>query len=225
MLELTPNLAARSGRPLLLCLGAHADDLEIGCGATVSQLLRRYPRARVEWVVLSGRGPRQREARRAAAAVLRRAGQAHVAVHTFRDGYFPTERGAIKDLFESLKQRIKPDLILTHAGGDGHQDHRLVHELTWNTFRDHMILEYEIPKYDGDLGRPQFFVPLSAAAARAKVALLLRHFATQRPRRWFTAETFLALMRLRGIECNAPGGYAEAFYCRKAVLGLKGTRA
>lgn len=225
MLELTPNLPARRGRPLILCLGAHADDLEIGCGATVPQLLRRYPRARVEWVVLSGHGPRQREARRAAAAVLRRAGQAQVAVHAFRDGYFPTELGAIKDLFEALKRRMNPDLILTHAGGDAHQDHRLVHELTWNTFRDHMILEYEIPKYDGDLGRPQFFVPLSAAAARAKVALLLRHFPTQRPRRWFTAETFLGLMRLRGIECNAPGGYAEAFYCRKAVLGLKDTRA
>jgi len=224
MLELLPKVAGRGARPRVLCLGAHADDLEIGCAGSLALLVRRFPGARVHWVVLSGQAERAEEARRAAADVLRGAVRPQVSVQAFRDGRFPADWSALKDFFETLKGKAPPDLIFTHHGADAHQDHRLVSELTWNTFRDHLILEYEIPKYDGDLGRPGFYVPLSAPLARRKVALLMRHFHSQRRRRWFTPETFMGLMRLRGVECNAPGGYAEAFYARKAILDLSAGR-
>jgi LmbE family N-acetylglucosaminyl deacetylase len=169
-------------------------------------------------VVLSGAGARADEARASAASFLSGVEQQAVTVHGFRDGYFPQQWAEVKETFEEIKRGFEPDLILTHYRNDLHQDHRLVSELTWNTFRDHLILEYEIPKYDGDLGTPGFFVTLEEAVCRRKVETLLRCFPSQHGRRWFTRDLFFALPRLRGMESNAPSGYAEAFYCRKAVL-------
>ncbi|MGO8756751.1 MAG: PIG-L deacetylase family protein [Terracidiphilus sp.] len=205
-------------RPLeFLCLGAHSDDIEIGCGGTILRLADEYPDARFHWVVLGARGAREDEARRAADLMVgNRLKTIHV--HGFQDGFLPYLGKEVKDLFEDKLKAISPDLIFTHFRDDAHQDHRLICELTWNTFRDHLILEYEIPKYDGDFGRPNFYVPLSAASYRKKIDVLMEAFQTQRSKRWFDESTFLGLMRLRGVECNAPSGYAEAFYSRKAVL-------
>jgi LmbE family N-acetylglucosaminyl deacetylase len=214
VLSLLPN---KRGMLQLLCIGAHSDDLEIGCGGTVLELLERQ-RVVVTWVVLSGAGRRGREARASARRFLTRDRRSRILVEEFRDGYFPSQYEELKNFFEKLKGEISPDLILTHAGGDLHQDHRLVSELTWNTFRDHLILEYEIVKYDGGLGSPSVFVPLSISSQRRKVRLLLRGFGTQRSKRWFTPEAFNGIMRIRGVECNAPSGYAEAFYARKIVI-------
>ncbi len=200
-------------------IGAHCDDIEIGCGGTVIELLRRYPDASVQWVVLSSEGERKQEAQRAAHSLLRNVRDRTITIKEFRGSYFPSDAPAIKDCFEQLKSASKPDVIFTHFRDDLHQDHRIVGELAWNTFRDHLILEYEIPKYDGGLGSPSVFVPVSSAAMKRKVSLLMRVFKTQISKRWFTPETFQGLMRLRGIECNAPSGYAEAFYSRKLVLG------
>jgi LmbE family N-acetylglucosaminyl deacetylase len=205
----------------ILCLGAHADDIEIGCGGAILTLLAAQRNVRCEWVVFSGGGgPREREARRSAALFLKGAPGPGVTVHAFRDGFFPYAGGEIKEAFEQLALRMSPDLIFTHARDDRHQDHRVVSDLTWNTFRRHLILEYEIPKYDGDLGQPNLFVPLSPAVARAKIRHLRTAFASQRSKRWFTADTFQALIRLRGIESAAPEGLAEAFYARKALISL-----
>jgi LmbE family N-acetylglucosaminyl deacetylase len=205
-------------RPLrVLCLGAHADDLEIGAGGTVRRLAREHPGAVFRWVVLAAAGERAEEARKSASWFLAGAGAAEVEVHGFRESYFPWVGAEIKDAFERLKP-FQPDLVLSHAREDAHQDHRSVAELAWNTFRDHLILEYEIPKYDGDLGRPGLYVPLSRAEAEAKVQGLMEHFGSQRSRPWFTPDTFYGLMRLRGVECNAPEGFAEAFHARKIVL-------
>lgn len=199
-------------------IGAHCDDIEIGCGGTVIELLRRYPDASVHWVVLSSEGERKQEAQRAAHSLLRNVRDRTILIKEFRGSYFPSEVPVIKDCFEQLKSISKPDVIFTHYRDDLHQDHRIVGELTWNTFRDHLILEYEIPKYDGGLGSPSVFVPISPAAVKRKVSLLMRVFKTQLTKRWFTPDTFQGLMRLRGIESNAPSGYAEAFYLRKLVL-------
>jgi LmbE family N-acetylglucosaminyl deacetylase len=208
----------RGEKPLrLLCLGAHADDVEIGAGGAVRRLLREHPGAEVRWVVFSAPGERAEEARKSAGFFLAEAGSAEVTLHAFRESYFPWLGAEIKDAFEALKG-FAPDVVLTHWGGDAHQDHRTLAELTGNTFRDHLVLEYEIPKYDGDLGRPSLYVPLARAEAEAKVAALMEHFGTQRSRRWFTPDTFFALLRLRGVECNAAEGFAEAFHCRKWVL-------
>jgi LmbE family N-acetylglucosaminyl deacetylase len=215
MLQLVPQ---KKGVLKLLCIGAHSDDLEIGCGGTMLELLGRSPRIHVTWVVLSGSGRRGQEARESARRFLRGAKRCDIRVAEFRDGFFPGQRDEVKEYFESLKGAVEPDLIFTHSGKDLHQDHRLVAELTWNTFRDHMILEYEIVKYDGDLGSPNAFVPLSASSCRRKTRLLMRGFATQRSRRWFAENTFMAMLRIRGVECNAPDGYAEGFYVRKFVL-------
>lgn len=202
----------------VLALGAHCDDIEIGCGGTAIQLMNRYPAARVHWVVLSSGALRAKEARAGARAILRGRPNAEVRIQHFRESYFPAEFPAIKDWFEQLRRSVDPDLVFTHCREELHQDHRVVGELTWNTFRNHTILEYEIPKYDGGLGSPSVFVPLSKAAATRKVKLLMSTFRSQLTRDWFTPETFWALMRLRGIECHAPSGYAEAFYSRKLVL-------
>jgi len=217
MLDLAFNLP-RGTPPRLLFIGAHSDDIEIGCGGTVIELLRRYPRAHIDWVVLSAGGQRTREAQRAAKSLLRQARAPNVIIKDFRGAYFPSEAPAIKEFFEELKP-LRPDVVFSHYREDLHQDHRIVGELAWNTFRDHLILEYEIPKYDGGLGSPSAFVPLPARTMRRKVALLMKAFGTQRNKQWFTPATFEGLMRLRGIECNARSGYAEAFYCRKLVLG------
>lgn len=218
MIDLGLNLPG--GRAaVFLFLGAHCDDIEIGCGGAVLELLKAYPQAKVHWVVLSSGATRAREARRAAAALLRRAVDPVVVVKDFRGSYFPSEAVAIKEYFEELKRGVAPDVVFTHQREDLHQDHRIVGELTWNTWRNHLILEYEIAKYDGGLGSPCVFVPLPKATVKRKVDLLMKVFASQHDKQWFTPSTFEALMRLRGIECNAPDGYAEAFYCRKLVLG------
>jgi LmbE family N-acetylglucosaminyl deacetylase len=212
-------LPLASERPLnLLCLGAHADDIEIGCGGTVLRLVKEIPDLSVRWIVFSGDSVREAEARHSAAAFLGGARASHVDILKFRDGYFPSQGAAIKDFFEALKHEFNPSLILTHWHGDAHQDHRLVAELTHNTFRDHLVLEYEIPKYDPDLGNPNFFVSLAREDLQQKIALLRQHFSSQHGRGWFTDETFFAMARLRGIGCNAPEGIAEGFYANKIVF-------
>ncbi|MDA8231079.1 MAG: PIG-L family deacetylase [Magnetospirillum sp.] len=210
--------AARARPFRLLCLGAHCDDIEIGCGGTVLRLLDLFPGTEVRWVAMTGSAGRREEGRQAADAFLARAGARQVELHDFRESFLPQEWGGVKEEFERLKGEFDPCAILTHARQDGHQDHRVMAELTWNTFRDHLVLEYEIPKFDGDLGQPNLYVPLSAAQAESKVASLLRCFPSQRRRPWFDERTFLGLMRLRGVECNAESGYAEAFHVRKMVV-------
>ena len=210
---------ARTAAPLkILCLGAHSDDIEIGCGGTLLQLARKRPRPEFRWVVWSAASARAREAERGARKFLGPASSEAVRLHEFRDGYFPTHFDAIKDAFESLAREFTPDIVFTHTRDDRHQDHRAVSDLTWNTFRRQLILEYEIPKWDGDLGRPNLYVPLSASAARRKSKALIDVFGTQRSKDWFSEETFLGLMRLRGMECRAADGYAEAFHARKILL-------
>jgi LmbE family N-acetylglucosaminyl deacetylase len=198
----------------ILCLGAHSDDIEIGAGATVLRLVRENPRARIVWVVLAAAGRRGEEARASAARFLEGAGGAEVVLQEFRDGHFPAQWADIKGFFETLK-RFAPDLVLTHYGKDLHQDHRAVSELAWNTFRDQLILEYEIPKWDGGLGSPNLFVPARVADADAKIGALMECFPSQAGKHWFDDLTFRGLMRLRGLECAAPEGLAEGFYARK----------
>lgn len=199
----------------LLCLGAHSDDIEIGCGATIRKLTQTHPGLTVWWVVFTADGKRRTEARKSAEDFLQDAGKSRVIIKQFRNGYFPFEGAAIKDFFESLKSRFEPDLVFTHFREDRHQDHRVISDLTWNTFRNHFILEYEIPKYDGDLASPNFFMPINEKLAEEKARNLCRYFQTQSNKHWFDRDTFLALMRLRGMECCAK--YAEAFYARKTV--------
>ena len=209
------SLPETNGQPVqILCLGAHSDDIEIGCGGTILRFREQYPASKFHWFVLSAKGPREEEAQKSAALFT----GSRAILKAFRDGYMPFEAGRIKDFFEELKTMVSPDIIFTHNGKDAHQDHRLLSELTWNTFRNHLILEYEIPKYDGDMGRPNVFAPLTDRQYQKKVANIMDTFETQHNKPWFQPETFLALMRLRGMECNAPSGYAEAFYCRKLVL-------
>jgi len=202
----------------VLCLGAHSDDIEIGCGGAILSLALQYPGATFHWVVFSAIGIREAEARRGASAFVGRDSLQQLTLKDFTDGFMPFSGAEIKRVFEELKAAVSPDLILTPSRNDAHQDHRFIGELTWNTFRDHFILEYEIPKYDGDLGQPSAFWQLDAAVARKKADLLLDIFQSQHEKRWFGESTFMSLMRLRGMECNAPSGYAEAFYARKLVL-------
>jgi LmbE family N-acetylglucosaminyl deacetylase len=214
-----PAVLGPAGAPLrLLCLGAHADDIEIGCGGTILRLLAEHPGSSVRWVVFSASPVRVKEARSSAAAFLEAAGRSEVVVRDPPESYIPTVAAEIKDAFEELKGGERPDLILTHRREDMHQDHRTIAELTWNTFRDHLVLEYEIPKYEGDLGHPNVYVPLPEAVARRKVELLLLHFASQRDRSWFRPGTFEGVMRLRAVEINAADGFAEGLYGRKIRL-------
>jgi LmbE family N-acetylglucosaminyl deacetylase len=206
------ELAGARERLRVLAIGAHSDDIEIGCGGTLLRLARDVPELELTWIVLSADGDRADEARAGAEAF----GATTVEVEAFEDAFFEYGR-EVKEHFEGLKARLSPDLVLTHHGGDLHQDHRLVSELTWNTFRDHLILEYEIPKYDGDLGAPNLFVQLDAELARQKVESLLRCFPSQGAKPWFTEDLFLALLRLRGMESRSPSGLAEGFYARKLV--------
>lgn len=198
----------------ILCIGAHSDDIEIGAGATVLRLIRENPQTRIVWVVCSATGIRGREAEQSAARFLEGAGAREIVLKEFRDGHFPSQFNEIKAFFETLKG-FDPDLILTHFGKDYHQDHRVVSDLTWNTFRNHAILEYEIPKWDGGLGSPNFFAPATVADTDRKIALLTECFASQAGKHWFDDLTFRGLMRLRGLECNAPEHLAEGFYARK----------
>ncbi len=207
----------------ILALGAHSDDIEIGAGATILRLVREHPGLRVVWVVLAGGGVRGVEARASAARFLEGAEAPVVELRDFRDGRFPLQWGDIKDFFETLKVH-EPDLVFTHYGKDLHQDHRAVSELTWNTFRDHAILEYEIPKWDGGMGSPNAFVPASVADTDRKVGILMECFASQAGKHWFDDLTFRGLMRLRGMECNAPDALAEGFFARKLSLGGRAER-
>src|SRR6266850_2334289 len=202
----------------ILCLGAHCDDIEIGCGGTILKLLERHNGSRVYWFVISSDPQRAVEARRSADLFLQKATSAKIVISDFKDGFFPYVGAQIKELFENLKQQVSPDLIFTHYRNDLHQDHRVVSELTWNTFRDHLILEYEIPKYDGDLGSPNVFVPLDRSLGHRKIEAIMTGFPSQVGKRWFDEDLFRSMLRLRGMECNASADYAEAFYCRKLVV-------
>lgn len=201
----------------VLCLGAHSDDIEIGCGATIFRLLREYPDIEINWVVFGSSDIRTEEAVNSANQLLGDVKDKKIVVKGYRDSFFPYIGSQVKEYFEQIKSEMDPDIIFTHYGRDYHQDHRLISELTWNTFRNHLILEYEIPKYDGDLAAPNFFVHLDEATCQWKAEHLMSHFKSQLGRHWFTKETFLGLLRLRGIEAKSPGGYAEAFHCRKVT--------
>jgi len=212
------QVAAPGDRLSVLCLGAHSDDIEIGAGATLLSLQERGVLLDVHWCVLSGVGERENEARASASEFLSTATRSRIEVMSFRDGFFPEQGDEIKSWFTALRERVDPDLIFTHRKGDAHQDHRHVCRLTWNTFRDHCILEYEIPKWDGDMGQANLYVPVSASVLNRKIELLISHFGSQRSKQWFDSETFLGLARLRGMECRAPERYAEAFFGRKVSL-------
>lgn len=216
---LTLDFSHKESPCRVLCLGAHCDDIEIGCGGTVLKLLEQRPDLEVCWVVFGSNSQRAAEASASADVFLENAANKRVVIKNFRDGFFPYIASEIKDYFEQIKRQFVPDLIFTHTRQDLHQDHRLVCELTWNTFRDHFILEYEIPKYDGDLGSPNCFVQLSEPLCRKKIDCILKSFQSQKQKPWFTEDTFLALLRLRGIESRSSERYAEAFYCHKLVLG------
>lgn len=213
------SLNHSNGAPFrILCLGAHCDDIEIGCGGTLLKLLEEKQNAEVDWVVFSSNEQRAEETRCAAGRFLEAACAKSVETMAFRDSFFPFLGAEIKEHFCQLQSRMFPDLIFTHFRGDLHQDHRLISELTWNAFRDHMILEYEIPKYDGDLGSPNLFVQLDEPTCRRKISHLLDSYPSQRTKHWFTEDTFLATLRLRGVESNSATKYAEGFYCRKLAL-------
>ena len=215
---LSINLKADAPEGLtILCLGAHSDDIEIGCGGTLLHLKKAYPRVKFHWVVLSAEGLRGNEAAKAA-ELFAGDSEHNVTLKDFRDGFLPYVGAEVKNFFEETRKRVNPDVIFTHWRGDAHQDHRLISELTWNTYRDHLILEYEIPKYDGDMGRPSVFVPLESNICEKKVRYIMETFKSQHSKRWFASDTFFSLLRLRGMECNSPSGYAEAFYCRKVLL-------
>ncbi len=211
MLNLTPAGPVTK----ILCLGAHSDDIEIGCGGTILRWLAEYPSAEIYWIVMAASGERRAEAVQSASLFLANARRKEIVVNEFRDGYLPYSGAEIKDFFEDLKRKYLPDVILTHYREDLHQDHRLVSELTWNTFRNHLILEYEIVKYDGDLGAPNLFVHLNESIARKKIQIILECFKSQNDKNWFTEDVFSSVLRLRGVESNAPDKYAEAYYCRK----------
>ncbi len=206
-------------RPLhILCLGAHCDDIEIGCGGTILKLIETYPNAVFYWVVFSSGEVRAKEAMAGADRFLKDANVQEVVIKDFRNSFFPFVGAEIKEYFEELKRAFTPDVVLTHYRQDAHQDHRLISDLTWNSFRDHLVLEYEIPKYDGDIGNPNFFVHLDESIVQRKIQTLFDVFETQKSRAWFTEDTFQAILRLRGMESNAPSKYAEAFHCRKVVM-------
>lgn len=216
MLPLTLDKADRTLN--VLCIGAHSDDIEIGCGGTILRLIAGGWQLAVQWVVFCSNETRGEEARASARDFLSGANQSTISIERFRDGFLPYSGPPVKEYFEELKKATPPDVIFTHHRSDLHQDHRLLCELTWNTFRDHLIMEYEIPKFDGDLGLPNFFVHLDEGLARRKVELLMKHFGTQRSKHWFTEDTFLGLMRLRGVESRSAGRFAEGFHCRKAAF-------
>ncbi len=201
----------------ILCLGAHSDDIEIGCGGTIIKILSDYKKAEVYWVVFSASGIRAREAEKSARRFLSCASKKKIIIKKFKDGFFPYHGGEIKSFFEGLKNAVNPDIIFSHYRDDLHQDHRLISELTWNTYREHFILEYEVVKYDGDIGNPNYYIHLNATVCNQKIEFIEESFKSQGGKNWFSPDAFYAIMRLRGIESRAAGKYAEAFYCRKAV--------
>jgi len=204
-------------RPEILCIGAHCDDIEIGCSGTVLRLLDAHPDIHITWLILTGNADRQAEAK-ASAINLIGADRVELVFHGFRDGYLPYIGETVKEAFEEIKSRTDPHLILCHWEGDRHQDHRFISELTASTFRKNLILEYEIPKYDGDMGRPNVFVPITEDILKKKISNLMRCYPSQVDKNWFDAETFTSLHRLRGVECGSDSRYAEGFYCRKMAF-------
>ena len=218
MFSLIPDVSSKPSLSIL-CLGAHSDDIEIGCGGSILRLLQSWPHCEVTWVVFSAKAQRKHEALSSARRFLKNARTKTIITRGFKESFFPYRAEVIKGFFEQLKKRFAPDLIFTHYRYDLHQDHRVICELTWNTFRRHQILEYEIPKYDGDLGQPNVYIPLTQTLCDKKVKYLMDGFSSQRSRQWFTDDTFYSLLRLRGIESSAQEKYAEAFYSRKIVLG------
>jgi LmbE family N-acetylglucosaminyl deacetylase len=202
----------------VLCLGAHSDDIEIGCGGTLLRLLSEYENVVVHWVVFGAQGVRKTEAMESAERFLAKSKKTNILIESFKDGFFPYRGEEIKAFFETLKRAVAPDIIFTHYRHDRHQDHRLISELTWNTFRNHLIFEYEIMKYDGDLGNPNFFVHLDHPTCQQKITQLLSTFKSQANHHWFQEDAFWALLRLRGIECNALDNFAEGFHCRKLAI-------
>lgn len=217
MLALTPG-SDPNGPLSILCLGAHSDDIEIGCGGTIMRLLSEHPGSTVRWIVFSANQRRIEEAKASAADFSTDAAALDVTVLGFRESYFPYVGAEIKDAFGSFASEVSPDVVFTHHRNDLHQDHRTISELTWNHFRDHLVVEYEIPKYEGDLGSPNLFVPLDESVVEAKVELLHRHFPSQLDKPWFSAATFRGVMAIRGVECNSPSNFAEAFHARKVRL-------
>lgn len=216
-----PLLLSKGGskRLRVLCLGAHSDDIEIGCGGTILEMLRTRRDLEFHWVVFSSGVPRDDEARRSAALFLKGSADQNVSILNFRNGFFPSETVEIKEHFEKLKNSLSPNLIFTHTRDDLHQDHRVVNQLTWNTWRNHLVLEYEILKYDGDLGNPNLFVNFGQKTCNRKIKYLMTSFKSQSDKQWFTPDTFQGLMRIRGVHANSPGRFAEAFYSRKLVIG------
>ena len=202
----------------VLCIGAHCDDIEIGCGGTLIRWAREHPGVRFVWAVFARESAREAETRVAAERLLEGAASFELRFFDFRPSYFPSQYESIKDAFEHLKETIRPDLILSHRVEDRHQDHALLADLTWNSFRSNLILEYEIPKYEGDLGHPNMFVPLTKADVERKISVLMGSFPSQHSRAWFTPDTFRGLARLRGLECAASGGFAEGFHARKLCV-------
>ena len=202
----------------ILCLGAHCDDIEIGCGGTLSRLMQDHPIDFVKWVVFASTETRKQEAITSASIFLEPAKEKDIVVFDYRDAFLNYSGIEVKEKFESIKKEINPDLIFTHYRDDRHQDHRLLSDFTWNTFRQHFILEYEIPKFDGDLGIPNFFIQLSEEQVNKKIRIILDSFKSQAEKHWFDKETFQALMRVRGMESASLGKYAEAFYARKVIL-------
>jgi len=216
VIKFEPRFA--SGRPRILVLGAHADDIEIGCGATLMRLFAVYPTADVRWVVFSGSTNRREEAAESARRYTSELASPELDFRRYRDGRFPFDAAEIKEFFDAELKAVTPDIVFTHWRDDRHQDHRVVSDLTWETFRNHVILEYEVPKYDGDMGQPNLFVPVDRAAVDTKSAWLAECFASQTGKQWFDAEIFQGLARLRGMECASESGYAEAFHARKLTI-------
>lgn len=214
----TAELFGQKGDLKILCLGAHPDDIEIGCGGTVLRIINESPDVQFFWVIFSGNEKRAKEAHDSARVFLENAKSKEITVYQFRESYFPFIGAKIKNCFEKLKQEFSPDIIFTHYRNDAHQDHSLVSALTWNTFRDHFIMEYEIPKFDGDLAAPNLYVQLNESHVRKKIATIIENFITQKGKPWFAEETFRSILRIRGIESNSPSKYSEAFYCRKMIF-------
>ena len=216
MLEI--KLFGNKDKPKILCLGAHSDDIEIGCGGTILEFTKTRPKADLRWIVFSGEENRKTEAQQSASAFLNEIESKQVDIYNFRESYFPYIGAEIKACFEKIKKEFNPDLIFSHYSNDAHQDHKLISKLTWNTFRNHLIMEYEIPKYDGDLGTPNLYVHLDESVVQRKTDYLCNFFETQRRKLWFSENSFRSIMRIRGIESNSPTSYAEAFYSRKMVF-------
>lgn len=219
MQKLTFSINPKNGKELhILCLGAHCDDIEIGCGGTILKLIEDYEKVNVRWIVFASNETRKNEALQSAEHFLKGANRKDVRVHAFNDGYLPSAWSDVKNVFEDIKTDYTPDLIFTHYRDDLHQDHRTLNELTWNTFRNHLILEYEITKYDGDTGNPNLFVSLEKSQLEKRNRILISCFKSQLNKQWFDEPLLMALPRLRGVQCASATGYAEAFYARKVAL-------